>query len=125
MSLSRKPQTCVRQEHQVKVKRGFYYSSFLVSSRESLCFKSLNFCPLNKEPQTHKLSIHALTLDPLSKNPKVRRKKFGDSFPMPEDVKNEPPEKSEMIFSLSEPMNKISHKIPPHKCEKRELKIKG
>jgi len=55
----------------------------------------------------------------------VRPKKFDGSFPVAEDVKNEPPEKSEMIFSLSEPMHKMSHRIPTHKWEKRELKIKG
>jgi len=30
-----------------------------------------------------------------------------------------------MLFSLSEPMHKTPHKSPPHKCEKRELKIKS
>jgi len=30
-----------------------------------------------------------------------------------------------MFFSLSEPMDKMSHMIPPHKCEKGELKIKS
>jgi len=40
---------------------------------------------------------------------------------MAEEVNNEPQEKSEMLFSLSEHMHKIPYKSPPHKCEKREL----
>jgi len=44
---------------------------------------------------------------------------------MAEEVNNEPQEKSEMFFSLSEPIHKMAHKIPRHKCEKRELKIKS
>jgi len=44
---------------------------------------------------------------------------------MVEEVNNEPKEKSEILFSSSEPMCKMPHKIPPHKCEKRELKIKS
>ena len=80
--------------------------------------------PLNKEPQTHKLSIHALTLDPKSRNRKVRPKKFEGSFPVGEEVNNEPQAKSEMFFSLSEPMHKMAHKIPPHKCEKERTQDK-
>jgi len=71
-------------------------------------------CPLNNEPQTHKLSIDAVTLDSFEKNPKVRPKNFDGSFPKAEEVKNEPQQESEMLFSLSEPMHKMSHKIPPH-----------
>jgi len=59
------------------------------------------------------------------KNPKVRPKKFDGSFPVAEKFKNEPHGNSEMLFLLSEPIHKVSHRIPPHKCEKRELKIKG
>jgi len=44
---------------------------------------------------------------------------------MVEEVKNEPQEKSEMLFSLSELMQKVPHKIRPHKCEKGELEIKS
>jgi len=51
--------TCLHQEDHVKITRDFHSFSFLVSSHESLCFESQNSCPLNKEPQTHKLSIHA------------------------------------------------------------------
>jgi len=40
-------------------------------------------------------------------------------------INNEPQEKSEMFFSWSEPMHKMAHKISPHKCENRELKIKS
>jgi len=109
----------------VEATRDSYCSSFLSSCRESLCFKSLNTCPLNKEPQTHKLSIHALTLKPTSRNPKLTPKKFDGSFPMAEEVNNEAQEKSEMLFPISEPMRKMPHKIPLHKCEKRELKIKS
>ena len=29
------------------------------------------------------------------------------------------------MFLLNEPMYKMPHKIPPHQCEKRELKIKS
>ena len=50
---------------------------------------------------------------------------FDGSFPMGEEVNNEPQEKSGMFFSLSEPMHKMAHKIPLHKCEKRELQIKS
>ena len=75
--------------------------------------------------QTHKLSIHALTLDPTLRNPKVRPKKFDGSFPMAEEDKNKPQEKSEILFLLSELIQKRPHKILPHKCEKRELKIKS
>jgi len=82
--------TCLHQEDQVRVTKDFYSSSFLVSSHESLCFKSISSCPLNKEPQTHKLSIHALTLDPTLRNPKSRPKKFDGSFPMAKEVNNEP-----------------------------------
>jgi len=72
--------TCLHREDQVEATRDFYSSSFLVSSHEPLRFKTLNSCPLNKEPQTHKLSIHALTLDPTSRNPKSRPKKFDGFF---------------------------------------------
>ena len=44
---------------------------------------------------------------------------------MAEEVHKEPQEKSETLFSLREPMHKMPHKIPPYKCEKRELKIKS
>ena len=44
---------------------------------------------------------------------------------MVEEVNNEPQEKSEMLFSLSEPMYKNVPQVPPSKCEKRELKING
>ena len=44
---------------------------------------------------------------------------------MAEEFKNEPQEKSEMLFSLGEPMHKMPYRSPPHKCEKRELKIKS
>jgi len=44
---------------------------------------------------------------------------------MAEEVNVEPQEKSEMLFSLWEPMHKLPHKIPHHKCEKREPKIKS
>ena len=54
--------------------------------------------PLNKEPQTHKLSIHALTLGSSSKNPEQRPKKFDGSFAVAEEVQNEPQKKSEMVF---------------------------
>ena len=43
---------------------------------------------------------------------------------MAEEVNNEPQEKNEMLFSLSKPMCKMPHKIPHHKCETREPKIK-
>jgi len=46
------------------------------------------------------------------------------SAPVAEEVNNEIQENSKMLFSLSEPMCKMPHKIPPHKCETRELKIK-
>jgi len=55
----------------------------------------------------------------------VRPKKFDGSFPMVEKVNNETQEKIEMLFSVSEPMHKMPHKIPPHKCEKGELKVKS
>ena len=64
--------------------------------------------------------MHAFTFDPTSRNLTVRPKKFDGSFPMAEEVNNEPQEKIEMLFSLTEPMEKIPRKIPPHKCEKRE-----
>ena len=54
----------------------------------------------------------------------MRPKKFDGSFPTAEEV-NEPKEKSKMHFSISDPMHKMAHKIPPHKCEKRELKRKS
>jgi len=54
----------------------------------------------------------------------VRPKKFDGSFPTAEDV-NEAQEKSEMHFTLSDPVHKIPHKIPPHKSKKRELKGKS
>jgi len=116
--------THLHQEDQVEIIRDFYSSSFLVSSHESLCFESQNSCPLNKEPQIHKLSIHALTLDPTSTTPNVRPKKFDDSFPMAEKVNNEPQEKSEMLFSLSEPMHKMPRKIPPHMFQKERTQDK-
>ena len=42
---------------------------------------------------------------------------------MAKEVNNEPQEKSEMIFSIGEPVHKAPQEISPHKCEKRELKI--
>jgi len=44
---------------------------------------------------------------------------------MVEEVNNEPQEMSEMLFSLSEPIRKMPHKIPPLKREKRKFKIKS
>jgi len=43
---------------------------------------------------------------------------------MAEKFNIEPQEKSEMLFSSREPMHKMPYRIPPYKCEKRELKIK-
>jgi len=43
---------------------------------------------------------------------------------MVEEVKNETQENNEMLFSLSEPMHKMSHKIRPHKCEKERTQDK-
>ena len=71
------------------------------------------------------ISTHCLTLNSMSRNPKVGPKKFGVSFPVANEVNIEPQEKSEMVFSLREPMHKMPHKIPSHKCKKRELKIKS
>jgi len=42
---------------------------------------------------------------------------------MAAEVNIEPQEKSGML--LTEPMHKMPHKIPPHKCKKEELKIKN
>jgi len=117
--------TCLLQEDHVEITRDFHSSSFLVSYHESLCSESQNSCPLNKEPQTHELSILALGVNSKSRNPKVRPKKFDGSFPLDKEVNNEPQEKSEMFFLVGEPVHKMAHKIPPHKCEKRELKIKS
>ena len=75
-------------------------------------FKYLNFCPLKKKPQTHKLSTHALTLHSTSRNPKERPKKFGGSFPMAEEINTEPQEKSEIPFSLGDPSTKFPTKFP-------------
>ena len=38
--------TCLHQEDHVEIARDFHSSSFLVSSRESLCSKPQNSCPL-------------------------------------------------------------------------------
>jgi len=108
----------------IKVIRNIYCSSFPVSSSESLCFESLNSCSLNKEPQTHKLPIHALSLDPTSRNPKLRPKKFNGSFPMAEEVNNEPQEKSQMLFSLSEPMCKMPPQDSPSPMGKERTQDK-